>query len=93
MTETRSERAQRLAHAANRARRNLSLRADGLARSLVEQRDQLEASLHEPAYGLGRRLLATIDELAVVTAEADAAHEAWLASILPSPDDIEEVKR
>ena len=89
--ETRPERSKRLASEANRARRNLQLRADSLTRSLVEQRGELAESLREPAYGLGRRLLSTVDELAAVTAEADAAHNAWLASILPSVDDDQEV--
>lgn len=78
MAETRTE---RLARAANRARRNLDLRSEGITRMLVRQRAELEASLREPAYGLGRQLLAAVDDTAPALAEADAADKEWRTSL------------
>lgn len=84
-----------LAHEAARTRRNFAVRADGITRNLIDDRTIIaEAAQHLDAWlpgtrgaNLLHRLARAVDDAERVKTEADEAHEAWLASILPSVDD------
>lgn len=92
----RDDTSRQLAHDASRARRNFAVRADGITRMLIDNRTTLaEAVEHLDAWLPGtrgtdllHRLARAVDDAERVKAEADEAHEAWLASILPSVDDV-----
>ncbi|MDN6798149.1 MAG: hypothetical protein L0L50_02400 [Propionibacterium sp.] len=91
----RADTSRQLAHDASRARRNFAVRADGITRMLIDNRTTLaEVVEHLDAWLPGtrgtdllRRLARAVDDAERVKTEADEAHEAWLASILPSVDD------
>lgn len=91
----RADTSRQLAHDASRARRNFAVRADGITRMLIDNRTTLaEVVEHLDTWLPGtrgadllHRLARAVDDAERVKTEADEAHEAWLASILPSVDD------